>query len=114
MTSKKDINDKVLDWLERIDHVGPFAPLIQLQALYDQAPDEIFSTPGYWYISGLIQGRKGYRPLPDSDISQEEHLGVLDMIAKNADEYGNELAQQAAGLRDGYSIALGYFGDPRK
>ena len=111
MTIKKD---KVHDWLERIDHVGPFAPLTQLQALYDQAPEEVFSIPGYWYVSGLIQGRKGYRPLPDADISTDEHLAVLDMIADNPQQFGMEMAQQAAGLRDGYSIALGYFGDPRE
>lgn len=108
------INDMAQDWMEQVDHMGPFAPLDKLQRVYDQAPDIIFNTPEYWYVSGLIQGRQGYQPLPDANITAEQHLDVLEMIAENPQEYGMEMAQQAAGLRDGYSIALGYYGDPRQ
>lgn len=114
MTQRKEVQESALDWLDRIDQVGPFAPIMQLQLLYDQAPEGIFTISEYWYVSGLIQGRRGYQPLPDTNISPEGHLAVLDLIADNVDEYGVEMAQQTAGLRDGYAIALGHFGDPRE
>ena len=113
MNKNSDIRERALDWMERVDQIGPFAPLTQLEGIYNEAPLDISMTPEYWYVSGLVQGRRGYVGLPGGNITAEEHLQILDYIAKSPANFGMEMSQQAAGLRDGYSIALGHYGHPR-
>lgn len=49
--------EKIMDWLESMDRIGPFAEIDILQKSINDAPDLAFVTPDYSYIQGLIVGR---------------------------------------------------------
>ena len=57
MQPNHEQHEKIMDWLESMDRIGPFAEIDILQKSINEAPELAFATPDYSYIQGLIVGR---------------------------------------------------------
>ncbi len=54
------MKETVLQWKTRVEMVGPFAPLVQLEELLESAPSAAQKTRDYIYLEGVIAGRMIY------------------------------------------------------
>jgi hypothetical protein len=68
----EDTTEGVMDWLEKMDQMGPFAALDALEAGLSAAPATAKKSPEYHYLRGMLDGR-----------AVHEYLGGIDVDEKN-------------------------------
>lgn len=90
--------EKIMDWLESMDRIGPFTSIDILQKSINDAPELAFIVPDYSYIQGLIVGRIVAATMKYSQST------IADM--RQAAEAGKNPMQ--LGLCDGLEIGYGW------
>lgn len=98
MQPNHEQHEKIMDWLESMDRIGPFAEIDILQKSINDAPELAFTVPDYSYIQGLIVGRIV------AEGTKYSQSTITDM--RQAAE--TEKNPMQLGLCDGLEIAYGW------
>lgn len=98
MQPNNDQHEKIMDWLESMDRIGPFAEIDILQKSINDAPELAFSTPDYSYIQGLIVGR-----VVGANLKYAQ--ATINDMRKAAEADKNPMQR---GVCDGLEIAYGW------
>lgn len=92
----QDQKEKILDWLEGLNLLGPFAAIPVLARKIGEAPEMAWTTAEYSYVVGLMVGRLAGGTVEYSDST------VQDMRA------AAEHDSMKLGMCDGLAIAYGW------
>ena len=98
MQPNTEQTEKIMDWLESLDRIGPFAEIEILQKSINDAPDLAFTAPDYSYVQGLIVGRI----VAEGTNYSQSTIADMRRVAET------EKNPMQLGLCDGLEIAYGW------
>ena len=98
--------EKILDWLEKLDRIGPFADLPLLRLSIADSPPGAELTAEYNYVVGLIVGRNANSEPPEIKTGYHQSMTTW-RESRERDAILADEDNMLLGIADGLDIAAG-------
>jgi hypothetical protein len=66
----------ILNFVSKVDDLGPFCPLSVMEELLDEAPPLVRATPLYQYLRGIFDARRFFDHTERNNLCGVESMGL--------------------------------------